>query len=110
MIRSIRFKFGRASGLVPVTVETTPITVFVGPNNSGKSKVLSELNHYCTGGQKDANDVILESIEFDAFSPADAEEKVRQVTLRCRSARMALQPHLSPLYGHIILIFRAIFG
>ena len=46
MISNFRLKFGRAPALPPETITTTPVTVFVGPNNSGKSKVwrLSDTN------------------------------------------------------------------
>lgn len=46
MIKTITLKFGRAPGIVPEAVHTTPITVFVGPNNSGKSMVLQELYRF----------------------------------------------------------------
>jgi predicted ATP-dependent endonuclease of OLD family len=81
MIRSVKFKFGRAPGIAPETVQTTPITVFVGPNNSGKSKVLQELHRYCTTGDRDLSDVIVERIEFENLSSDRSEERVRHVTL-----------------------------
>ncbi|MEH2345661.1 MAG: AAA family ATPase [Nostoc sp.] len=96
MIKTIKLKFGRGSGLPSEEVVTTPITVFVGPNNSGKSKVLSEIYYYCTSGQQNVTDVILEKIEFDTFSIEEAEEKIKKSTL---------QPHIGEplLPDHIII-------
>jgi predicted ATPase len=51
MIKKLTLRFGRAPGLAPEDFECTPVTVFVGPNNSGKSKVLQELQRFCTSGQ-----------------------------------------------------------
>lgn len=67
MISSLKLKFGRTPESQPHPIETTPITVFVGPNNSGKSKILSEINQYCRSGSKDATAVILDSLDFSGL-------------------------------------------
>jgi hypothetical protein len=81
MIKNIVLKFGRAPGIAAESVRTTPITVFVGPNNSGKSKVLQELHRYCVTGQRNLGDVILEHIVFDQFIPEKIEERIKNVIL-----------------------------
>lgn len=81
MIKSMRLKFGSAKGMEHTELDVTPVTVFVGPNNSGKSKVLSEIRRYCTDGTKLENDLILDEIIFDEFSTQSAEESIRHVTL-----------------------------
>lgn len=91
MIETLKLKFGRATGLAPVTVNTTAVTVFVGPNNSGKSKALREIHQYCSSGEKNVNDVIIDDIIFSGFSPETAEEKVKKVTLK-PYANEAMQP------------------
>ncbi|MEH1918822.1 AAA family ATPase [Nostoc sp.] len=96
MIKTIKLKFGRGSGLPSEEVVITPITVFVGPSNSGKSKVLSEIYYYCTNGQLNVTDVILEKIEFDRFTVEAGEEKIKKFTLQPRMGE-ALSPN------HIIL-------
>ena len=92
MIRSLSLKFGRAPGEAPETISATPVTVFVGPNNSGKSKVLREIHHYCSSGRRDANACLLAGIEFDTSSLEQAEERLRQAGLRPRSGE-ALAPN-----------------
>ena len=94
MIKTIKLKFGRASGLPSEEVFTTPITVFVGPNYSGKSKVLSEIYYYCTSGQQNVTDVILEKIEFDTFSVEAAEEKIKKSTLQPHIGEALLPDHI----------------
>lgn len=80
MIKNIQLKFGKAPNKPPVKIETTPVTVFVGPNNSGKSKVLSEIYYRCTSGQLNSMDVILNEIEFESCTFDQAKEKVKIIT------------------------------
>ena len=92
MIKTLSLKFGRAPGLPPETINTTPVTVFVGPNNSGKSKILSEIYQYCISGKRNVSNVIFEQIGFEIFSRESAEERIKHVTLR-PSANETLQPN-----------------
>lgn len=82
MIKNIKLKFGRTSTSQAETICTTPITVFVGPNNSGKSKILSEIHRFCTQGSQNQNDVIVDKIEFDTYTSEIAEEIIGKVTLK----------------------------
>ena len=82
MIKTLRLKFGRAPRLSAETITTTPVTVFVGPNNSGKSKVLAEIHQYCTNGQRNTANVIVEQIGFETLSRESADERIRKITLR----------------------------
>lgn len=77
MIRSITLKFGRSSAAKPAVLATTPVTVFVGPNNSGKSRVLQEVHRWCTSGLRNLGDVIVEAIDFE--SPTESPEAVVDV-------------------------------
>jgi hypothetical protein len=64
MIKSVALKFGSSPGVPPLSFNVTPITVFVGPNNSGKSKVLSELQQWFSEPQPRGNDRIVENVTF----------------------------------------------
>lgn len=79
MISNFRLKFGRVPGLAPESIETTPVTVFVGPNNSGKSKVLSEIEQYCRSGQKNSSSLILDDLMFSGLSAAKALEAIEHI-------------------------------
>ena len=81
MIRTLKLKFGKGPGATVEALAVTPVTVFVGPNNSGKSKVLSEIHRFCTNGQKNVGDVIVDEIEFEVVSVEAAEEKIRHVVV-----------------------------
>ena len=91
MISTLSLKFGRAPGLQPETISTTPVTVFVGPNNSGKSKILAELYQYCTTGQRNVSNVIVEQIAFAPISRESADARIKHVTLRPHATE-TLQP------------------
>ncbi|MBO2591810.1 ATP-dependent nuclease [Shewanella algae] len=82
MIKNIKLKFGRSDGLPHESIEVLPITVFVGPNNSGKSKVLSEIQQFCSNGKINVNNVIIDSIELSGIPECDIENEIKGVTLK----------------------------
>ncbi len=73
MISKLKIKFGSSQTKPPLETTTTPITVFVGPNNSGKSKILMEIQSFCTNGATSATDVILKELDFAPISDPEAE-------------------------------------
>src|SRR5207245_7508628 len=91
MIRSIVLKFGRAPGIAAEAVRVTPSTVFVGPNNSGKSKVLQELFRFFSTGQRSSTDLILDRVEFEELPHDRAEFQISRVTLPPHAGE-AVQP------------------
>jgi len=96
MIKNITLKFGRAEGLNPESISAMPITVFVGPNNSGKSKILAEIQQFCTTGNKSSTNVIIDSIELSPFADELINKKIKSVTLEPNLGEV-LQP------GHIFV-------
>lgn len=97
MIKTLKIKFGRVPGSAPIDLQATPVTVFVGPNNSGKSKILTEIEQYCRSGQKNAAAVILDDIQFDGFS---SDAKVMDA-IQC--IRQSPNPGESVHVGHIFI-------
>src|SRR5450830_20386 len=79
MISNFRLKFGRVPGSVSEPISTTPVTVFVGPNNSGKSKVLSEIEQYCRIGQKNASSLILDDVTFSGLPEKEVLEAIKHI-------------------------------
>lgn len=73
MIDSIKFKFGSAPGQRALELPIAPVTVFVGPNNSGKSKVLQEIGRFCKSGRDHSQDVILEQARFVGLTTNEAQ-------------------------------------
>ncbi|NWB74906.1 ATP-binding protein [Pseudomonas sp. G5001] len=81
MISNIKFRFGRTPASQPETISTPAVTVFVGPNNSGKSKVLSEINFYCRMGAKEANSLILDELSFEQLNEENTLKTISHFTL-----------------------------
>jgi|ERR1700722_1195710 len=82
MITRVELKFGRAPGIPPTPILTTPITVFVGPNNSGKSKVLQELSLFCSTGQQNQNNVILNKVTFESLPELKVQVIVQRLATK----------------------------
>lgn len=82
MLKHLRFKFGRGPGAPPEALDLTPVTVFVGPNNSGKSLVLNEIYQYCQAAQSLATDLIVQSIDFASLSPEEATAAIATIRLQ----------------------------
>ncbi len=79
MISKFQLKFGRAPGDVGEAVAATAVTVFVGPNNSGKSRVLQEIERYCRSGQKDATELMLADVAFAGLSSAQEVRSIERM-------------------------------
>lgn len=79
MIKDIKLKFGRALGLEKTIVDALPITVFVGPNNSGKSQILREIYQYCISGMQNSNNKIIDNIQLIGISKDEIENAIRKV-------------------------------
>ncbi|MDK4711573.1 AAA family ATPase [Rhizobium sp. CNPSo 4039] len=76
MLNSISFKFGSAVGQEPLELPTPPsVTIFVGPNNSGKSQALNEIRAAFARGSCSGN--ILKDASFIGF---DAEGALALLT------------------------------
>jgi AAA15 family ATPase/GTPase len=57
-------QFGKNEKSEPLSFYPTGITLFVGPNNSGKSMILREIEKYCSTYDK-TNNKIIDEIEFN---------------------------------------------
>ena len=94
MIKDIKLKFGRAEGLEAETISAMPITVFVGPNNSGKSKILMELNQFCSNGTRNTNNVIIDHIELSPFAEEEIENKIGTIKLKPNPNESIYENHI----------------
>lgn len=82
MISKITLKFGSTPESKKLEIQATPITIFVGPNNSGKSKILKEIYSFCREGHEDTQDVILDGIDFMNVDTEFGEKALRKLTLK----------------------------
>ncbi|MCT4236445.1 ATP-binding protein [Elizabethkingia anophelis] len=78
MIDKIQLKFGM-NLIDKLSVSVTPITVFVGPNNSGKSKILREIEAYCRETNGHPSNLILDKVLFSALDWNDLEKELNQL-------------------------------
>ena len=76
LVAQITLKSGRGAGTGPQAVKCAPVTVFVGPNNSGKSLVLAEIQQFAQNGREDGNAKILKALEFRALDARAAKRAI----------------------------------
>lgn len=75
MITHLHLKSGSSAGQPPLTVETPPsVTIFVGPNNSGKTQTLREIIAVCNSGSAGAS-LVVDKLAFEAVDQATAERE-----------------------------------
>ena len=80
MIEELFLKFGSSSHAPALQFKTTPITVFVGPNYSGKSKLIREIQYFTEHGTVGPDHVILDKISLRNFTTAEAQQALKDVT------------------------------
>lgn len=69
-ISRLTFAAGPAEGLPQLDVAPSTVLIFVGPNNSGKSLALREIEEWCAGGTHQRK--VVSEIEF--VPPSDGDE------------------------------------
>ncbi|HEV2148898.1 MAG TPA: ATP-binding protein [Longimicrobiaceae bacterium] len=75
MLKTLTLHFGPSGSVLPLELAPGPMTVFVGPNNSGKSLALRELEEYLeTGGASDRR--IVARMELHLPGAEEAAEMV----------------------------------
>jgi AAA domain, putative AbiEii toxin, Type IV TA system/Overcoming lysogenization defect protein-like, TOPRIM domain len=78
MIEHLHLKSSSSSGQPALCFELEPsITIFVGPNNSGKSQLLREIYSFCTAGSSQS--LILERLEFLPVAPESASADFKRL-------------------------------
>lgn len=94
MIKSIQFKFGISEDSEPLSIDMTPVTVFVGSNNSGKSKALQEILGICNGGNFSETNVIVDRVGFVGCSQGEAFGKMQKVKLKPNFNEIVAEGHI----------------
>lgn len=98
MLTSISLKSSSSPGQPPLSFPLKPsITIFVGPNNSGKSLLLREINGLCFGGNKGQHTLVLNTIEFAGVDKATALADLKKL-LRPANSGENIQPNQSPVW------------
>lgn len=79
MIQKLDLKFGGTLESNKLEIETTPVTVFVGPNNSGKSKLLREIHQFCREGHLTVDTMLLDNIHYKETTSEFAEVELSKI-------------------------------
>jgi ABC-type cobalamin/Fe3+-siderophores transport system ATPase subunit len=72
VLQTITLRAGPTPATSPQAITLTPVTVFVGPNNSGKSRLLKELEQFCASGQVNPATLLLAKAWLAPFTEAEA--------------------------------------
>lgn len=91
MISSLFFQAGPTPHSEKSETQACPINIFIGPNNSGKSQILSEIHQTLTNPQPSLPKKILEGIKIPPLS----EEEIAQILSKL-SARAERIPQMQP--------------
>src|SRR5450432_332436 len=67
MLRRLLMKTGSTPGGPPLDIPLSGVTVFVGPNNSGKSRALSEIEQWLRNANPPPG-LVVKSVEFEPWS------------------------------------------
>ena len=78
MLKRITMVAGSTSAQPPLEVDLSSVTVFVGPNNSGKSRTLQEIENWIRS-PKPPNGLVVKSIEFEAWTNAGIEKAISEL-------------------------------
>ena len=95
MIRAIAMRAGSSTKHPALRFELSAVTIFVGPNNSGKSRTLLEIEQYIRNARTPVR-AVLDSLEFEAWEKAELETVIE-------SLRSAPGPNESQNAGYVFL-------
>ena len=76
MIEQISLKSGAAPHSIKLSIPVTPVTVFVGPNNAGKSRLLTELENWCRQLHGRTDDVLIDGVSFTPWSTDEIQKEI----------------------------------
>jgi ABC-type cobalamin/Fe3+-siderophores transport system ATPase subunit len=99
MLESITLRAASSATASAVPLVLTPITVFVGPNNSGKSRLLGEVAQFCGSGATNASSLVLADASLSSLSTREIDQIIAAMT-----APMTSSASLGA--GNIMLQFR----
>lgn len=81
MITALRLKSSSGPGKPPLELPLVPsITIFVGPNNAGKSLLLREMTALCTASSVGVHTRVLDRLDFAGVDESTAEADLASIT------------------------------
>ena len=78
MLKQLRLKAGSSPTQPSLDLQLSPVTIFVGPNNGGKSRALMEIEGWVTRDIPPETQVI-DKLEFDPWTLADLNAEIAKI-------------------------------
>lgn len=94
MIDKIKLKFGASPTAAPLEFAVTPITIFVGPNYSGKSKLIREIGDLFQHGYATSERVIADDIQLRTYSVEEAHTLMSDFSLEPNLGEIVHPDHI----------------
>ena len=96
MITKLLLKIGSSIDSPPITIPIPPsVTIFIGPNNSGKSLVLREIRNFCRNGQSGPHNHILDALEFAPVDESTAQAELKSMSRLPSSGEVIPEQHIA---------------
>jgi hypothetical protein len=78
MLKQLLFKAGSSPNQPPLNLLLSPVTIFVGPNNGGKSRALMEIEGWVTRATPPEGQVI-DKVEFEPWTLETLEQEISKI-------------------------------
>lgn len=93
MLTALHLKTGSSPGQAPLSIPLQPsVTLFVGPNNSGKSLLLREIIGFCKSASFGPHTLILDKLECSGVDRATAEKDLEKLIRRLEPGEVIPSP------------------
>lgn len=97
MITNLHLKLASSPGQPCLSIDTPPsVTIFVGPNNAGKSQALRELFAFCQSGQANQAAFIVDKLTFAAGDP-----EIVRAEFEAALVPIKLEENVPPKYSRL---------
>jgi predicted ATPase len=95
MLSALHLKSASSPGQPTLTLPLEPsVTIFVGPNNSGKSLLLREIASFCKAGSTGPHTLVLDSFDCIAVDRVTSEADFSRITRRAEPGETIQQNHV----------------
>jgi len=78
MLKRLQLKAGSGPTRAPLDLQLSPVTIFVGPNNGGKSRALMEIEGWVTRAQPPEGQVV-DKVEFEPWTLVALEDEIAKI-------------------------------
>ena len=93
MLKQLRLRAGSGPTQPPLEIQLSPVTIFVGPNNGGKSRALIEIEWWLTRDTPPDGRVI-DKLEFEPWTLATLKEEIAKIEVEPDFAEVRHPEHI----------------